>query len=169
MRNKLLVETAYFKRWMVLFSHHIPIDSRRPVEEDSERGSRAGTLKTDEGLPVSTNGSNPRLDRIERIIEQSELANKRAHARFESELRKSAEKTADEHRKIADEHRKITVQLRRWATLGVKRNQRRKHRVLDARLKKMDAESKEYRRRTDQNLAEITDRLTGLIGFVAGR
>ncbi len=31
-----------------------------------------------------------------------------------------------------------------------------------------DAELKEYRRRTDQNLAEITDKLNGLIGFVGG-
>jgi hypothetical protein len=31
-----------------------------------------------------------------------------------------------------------------------------------------DSEIKEYRRRTDQNLTEITDKLNGLIGFVAG-
>jgi hypothetical protein len=30
------------------------------------------------------------------------------------------------------------------------------------------AEIDEYRRRTDQNLAEITDKLNGLIGYVAG-
>jgi hypothetical protein len=31
------------------------------------------------------------------------------------------------------------------------------------------AESEEFRRRTDQNLAEITDKLNGLIGYVAGQ
>ena len=30
------------------------------------------------------------------------------------------------------------------------------------------AEMEEFRRRTDQNLAEITDKLRGLIGYVAG-
>jgi hypothetical protein len=29
-------------------------------------------------------------------------------------------------------------------------------------------ETQEFRRRTDQNLAEITDKLNGLIGYVAG-
>jgi len=40
-----------------------------------------------------------------------------------------------------------------------------------ARLKerpKMLAEIAEYRRRTEQNLVEITDKLNGLIGFVDG-
>ena len=32
---------------------------------------------------MSANGSNPRLDRIERLIEESERANKEAHARHE--------------------------------------------------------------------------------------
>ena len=31
------------------------------------------------------------------------------------------------------------------------------------------AEIQEFRRRTDQNLAEITDKLNGLIGYVAGQ
>jgi hypothetical protein len=33
---------------------------------------------------------------------------------------------------------------------------------------RLDAESAEFRRRTDQNLAEITDKLNGLIGYVGG-
>ena len=33
---------------------------------------------------------------------------------------------------------------------------------------KQTRESQEYRRRIDQNLAEITDKLNGLIGYVAG-
>ena len=31
------------------------------------------------------------------------------------------------------------------------------------------AETEEFRRRTDQNLAEITDKLNGLTGYVAGQ
>ncbi len=37
------------------------------------------------------------------------------------------------------------------------------------RLVVLEAESAEYRRRTDQNLAEITDKLNGLIGYVSGQ
>jgi len=79
---------------------------------------------------VSANGSNPRLDRIEKIIGQvvrmtkeaeaanrkAELANQKAHARFESNLR-------------------------RWSALGVKeaRNQRRRSAEMDKKFdKKMD-------------------------------
>jgi hypothetical protein len=35
------------------------------------------------------------------------------------------------------------------------------------RLVLIEAESAEYRRRTDQNLAEISDKLNGLIGYVS--
>ena len=35
-------------------------------------------------------------------------------------------------------------------------------------LEKLAVESAEFRRRTDQNLAEITDKLNGLIGYVGG-
>lgn len=35
-------------------------------------------------------------------------------------------------------------------------------------LVRLETESAQYRRRTDQNLAEITDKLNGLIGYVAG-
>jgi hypothetical protein len=34
---------------------------------------------------------------------------------------------------------------------------------------RLRAESAEFQRRTDQNLAEITDKLNGLIGYVEGR
>jgi hypothetical protein len=43
---------------------------------------------------------------------------------------------------------------------------RDEHSELIARL---NAESAEFRRRTDQNLAEITDKLNGLIGYLDGR
>ena len=36
------------------------------------------------------------------------------------------------------------------------------------RIVRLEAESLEFRRRTDQNLAEINDKLNGLIGYVGG-
>ena len=39
--------------------------------------------------------------------------------------------------------------------------------VHSQRLVLIEAESAEYRRRTDQNLAEITDKLNGLIGYAS--
>jgi len=38
----------------------------------------------------------------------------------------------------------------------------------DKRIAMLDCESSEYQRRMDQNLAEITDKLNGLIGYVRG-
>ncbi len=35
-------------------------------------------------------------------------------------------------------------------------------------IERLDTEAAAFRRRTDQNLAEITDKLNGLIGYVAG-
>lgn len=35
-------------------------------------------------------------------------------------------------------------------------------------IARLSKESAEFRRRTDQNLAEITDKLNGLIGYVSG-
>ncbi len=36
-------------------------------------------------------------------------------------------------------------------------------------VRRLDEESAQFRRRTEQNLAEITDKLNGLIGYVAGQ
>jgi hypothetical protein len=105
---------------------------------------------------MSTNGNNPRLDRIERIIEQSERANKEAHARH---VREMAEIRAEGRQNV----RRTREDMRRWAALGVKeaRNHRKK-------IASLEAKSAEYQVRTDQNLAEITDKLNGLIGYVEG-
>ena len=40
---------------------------------------------------------------------------------------------------------------------------------IEQHVARLDAESAEFRRRTDQNLAEITDKLNGLIGYMEGR
>lgn len=39
---------------------------------------------------------------------------------------------------------------------------------IEQHVARLDAEGAEFRRRTDQNLAEITDKLNGLIGYVGG-
>ncbi len=61
----------------------------------------------------SSNGGN-RLDRIERLIEQSERANKEAHARIESDLRK-------------------------WVKMGLKEalSQRKRTRILDDKMTRL--------------------------------
>ena len=115
---------------------------------------------------VSVNGNNPRLDRIEKLIEQSERANKEAHARNEqahARHEREMDEIRAEDRKIREIARRTREDMRRWATLGVKeaRNHRRK-------IAALEAKSAEYQARTDQNLAEISDKLNGLIGYVAG-
>ena len=59
------------------------------------------------------------------------------------------------------EGRKFRGDLRRWAALGVKEG--RNHRK---GITELENKSAEYQARTDQNLAEITDKLNGLIGCV---
>ena len=115
---------------------------------------------------MSVNGNNPRLDRIEKLIEQSERANKEAHARNEqahARHEREMDEIRAEDRKIREIARRTREDMRRWATLGVKeaRNHRRK-------IAALEAKSAEYQARTDQNLAEISDKLNGLIGYVAG-
>jgi hypothetical protein len=115
----------------------------------------------------ATNGSNPRLDRIEKLIEQTiraskeaEVRNDKAHAQFQKA-----------HAQFQKADAELRNDLRRWASLGVKeaRNQRKRMAESDQRATKLKQEILAYQRRTDQNLAEITDKLNGLIGFVAGR
>ena len=49
----------------------------------------------------------------------------------------------------------------------LERRQSELFKVHSQRLVLIEGESAEYRRRTDQNLAEITDKLNGLIGYVS--
>jgi hypothetical protein len=105
---------------------------------------------------MSSNGSNPRLDRIERLIEQSERANKEAHARSEqaharheremAEIRELARKTREESRRFRDD-------LRRWAALGVKeaRNQRMRQREIDLNITRLSAGAISDRRETGES------------------
>ena len=57
------------------------------------------------------------------------------------------------------------IERRQTTMLGERAEHPRKH---EQRLALLEAESAEFRRRTDQNLAEITDKLNGLIGYVGG-
>ena len=87
------------------------------------------------------NGGNPRLDRIERMIEG--LGN--AHAQHKSELaedraqfkREMAEHRAETNRDM----RLIRLELRRWAALGVKeaRSQRKRQREIDLYITRLAA------------------------------
>jgi hypothetical protein len=63
---------------------------------------------------MSANGSDARLDRIEKLIEQSEVANKKAHARLDRDLR-------------------------RWAALGIKeaRRQRKRAQEIDESITRL--------------------------------
>jgi predicted nucleic acid-binding Zn-ribbon protein len=49
----------------------------------------------------------------------------------------------------------------------IERRQSELLKVHSERLVLIEAETAEYRLRTDQNLAEITDKLNGLIGYVS--
>ena len=86
---------------------------------------------------MSVNGSNPRLDRIERLIEQSERANKEAHARSERAHARHEREMAE----IREIGRKTRDDLRRWAALGVKeaRSQRKRHREIDLYITRLAA------------------------------
>ena len=78
----------------------------------------------------SSNGGNSRLDRIEKLIEQSERANKEAHARQEIA-----------HARHDREMRQIRDNLRRWTVLGVKeaRSQRKRVREIDESITRLAA------------------------------
>jgi len=100
-----------------------------------------------------SNGGNPRLDRIEKLIERSERANKEAHARHErAHARNERAHARNEiaHARFEREMRELKDHLRRWTILGVKeaRNERRKFKSLAAAQERMD------------------DALTALIGTV---
>ena len=83
------------------------------------------------------------IEQSARRSKEAEAANDKAHAKFESDLK-------------------------RWAALGVKETRQHRKRMAehDKRIAKLDRESAGYRRRTDQNRAEITDKLNGLIGYI---
>jgi hypothetical protein len=87
------------------------------------------------------NGSNPRLDRIERMIEglgkaheqfQSDLV--ASHAQFKREM---AEHRAETKRDMG----LVRLELRRWAALGVKeaRRQRSRQREFDLNITRLAA------------------------------
>ena len=104
---------------------------------------------------MNTNGNNPRLDRIERLIEQSERANKEAHARHVREMaeiraegrkaredmREDVRRSREDARQTREDVRRTRDDLRRWAALGVKeaRNQRKRHQEIDLYITRLAA------------------------------
>jgi hypothetical protein len=83
---------------------------------------------------VSANGSNPRLDRIEKILEDLARTQREDHAKHERAIQQSR----DQHDR---EMRGIRLELRRWAALGVKeaRNQRKRQREIDLSITRLSA------------------------------
>ena len=110
------------------------------------------------------NGGNPRLDRIEKLIEESERANKQAHARSDAAHARHDREIAQ----IREIGRKTRDDLRRWTSLGVKEAPHHRKRIadLEAKSAKYEAMTNKYEAIIKQNLAEITDKLNGLIGYV---
>ena len=94
--------------------------------------------------------ANPRLDRIERLIEQSrratkkgEVANNKVDAKFKNDLRRWASLDVKEAQ---------APEVDGWKALTLRKQKRQ-------RPRKPKQESLEYQRRTDHNLTEITDKL----------
>jgi hypothetical protein len=96
-----------------------------------------------EGARMSTNGSNARLDRIEKLIEESERANKEAHSRHEREI---AESRVEFRREMIEHRRQMNADIRRtrecmrqWAALGIQeeRRQRKSSLKLDADIDRL--------------------------------
>lgn len=97
---------------------------------------------------MNTNGSNPRPDRIERLIKQRERASKEAHARHKREMAK-----------IRDRERKDDAIFRQWAAQD--RIEERAHRK---EMKELEAQSAQAQARTKQILREIGEKLNRLLG-----
>jgi hypothetical protein len=96
---------------------------------------------------MSANGSNARLDRIERLIEQTELANKKAH----EENRKAHERMDAEMRQyeLANKknHERMDAEMRQ-SELKNKRNRER----MDAQMRQYELEETRHRQRMDTDI-----------------
>jgi len=98
---------------------------------------------------MSSNGSNPRLDRIEKLIEQSEHASKEAHARHKREIAESRvefkREMAEHRRQMNADIRKSREAMRRWAAVGAQaaRDQRKRSLKLDADIGRLVASQTE--------------------------
>src|SRR6266566_8856514 len=114
-------------------------------------------------MSSSSNGGNARLDRIEKLIEQSERANKEAHARHEAaNARHEAANARHEmaHVRHDREMRQIRDNLRRWTVLGVKeaRNQRKRVREIDESITRLAAAqlvTEEKQQRVDESITRL--------------
>jgi hypothetical protein len=73
---------------------------------------------------------------------------------------------------------KFRIVLRRWSALAVHEGPKHRRQIAELntasgdhrqRIAELEAKSAIYQARTDQNLAEIADKLNGLIGCVDGK
>jgi hypothetical protein len=69
---------------------------------------------------------------------------------------------------MSDERMQAAIRELQDAMVVMAHIEKRQSEILKVHTEHL-AEIDEYRRRTDQNLAEITDKLNGLIGYVAGQ
>lgn len=113
-------------------------------------------------MSASNNGSNPRLDRIEKLIQESERANKEAHARIDARIDKSqarSEKSqAEFEKRMARSDTRMDrfeSDMRRWAALGVQeaRRHRRRMQEIDKKIDQLASShilTEEAHRRTEE-------------------
>src|SRR5215813_7532227 len=109
----------------------------------------------------ANNGGNPRLDRIERMLEG--LTRKMAESReeFDRALAKSREefdrKIAESEARAKRDSRRFRDDLRRWAALGVKeaRKQRKNHREIEIYLTRLAAAQLVTEERLDGLIASL--------------
>ena len=122
---------------------------------------------------MSANGSNPRLDRIEKILEELARTQRQDHAEhtrtFAEHTRTFAEHTRalqqsraqhdQEMRIIRAEGRKTREDLRGWVALGVReaRNQRKRQREIDLNITRLSAAQLV----TEERLATLISSLAG--------
>jgi len=115
---------------------------------------------------VSANGSNPRLDRIEKILEelartqrQDHAEHTRTFAEHTRALQQSRAQHDQEMRIIRAEGRKTREDLRRWVALGVReaRNQRKRQREIDLNITRLSAAQLV----TEERLATLISSLAG--------
>ena len=87
------------------------------------------------------NGNNPRLDRIERMIEGLSKSHAEADAQQRRRWAESDARFERSQARIDKNHAKIQSDLKRWAALGVKeaRNQRKRYQKLDEYMTRLSA------------------------------
>jgi hypothetical protein len=87
------------------------------------------------------NGSNPRLDRIERILDGLTKSHAESDARHERWMAQQERRWAESDARFERWSTRFRSDLKRWAALGVKeaRNQRKRYQKLDEYMTRLAA------------------------------